>query len=307
MNLLERLTREFPITEREARILLLTAPSRYKTHYIEKRHGRGRRLIAQPTAEVKLLQRWALTEYVSQLPIHEAATAYRTGIGIREHAGKHADKHYLLKLDFKDFFPSILGNDFLLHAKSYASIAEADAEFLMRLLFRYDKEKKDFSLSIGAPSSPAVSNTIMYNFDCRLTSYCHEHEITYTRYADDLALSTNAPKRLDNAHIFVQHACSELPYPRLVLNHEKTVFTSKKHKRLLTGLVLSNNGQPSLGREKKRIIRSMAHHYSKGELTHDEISYLRGMLAFTLSIEPLFVQSLKTMIGEDAYKRLMKG
>ncbi|MBI3479211.1 MAG: RNA-directed DNA polymerase [Nitrosomonadales bacterium] len=307
MNLIEHIQKDFSLSLHDARVLIFTASRRYKLHYIEKRHGRGKRLIAQPTAEIKLLQRWAIESYLSKLPIHRAATAYRPGRGIKDHAEVHADNRYLLKLDFQDFFPSILGRHFLMHLKSHASIADDDAKFLMRLLFRFDRDSQDYVLSIGAPSSPAVSNTIMYDFDNALTDYCKTHDIIYSRYADDLALSTSKPKVLDDAFNFVKQLCKDVPYPRLQLNDTKTVFTSKKHRRQLTGLILTNEGKPSLGREKKRLIRSMAHRFSLSELPDDQILHLRGLLAFAYSIEPLFFSSINRMIGGEAFQRLMKG
>lgn len=307
MGLIERIQDDLPLAKHEVRILLLTAAYRYKLHYIEKRHGRGKRLIAQPTAEVKILQRWAVENYVSQLPIHDAATAYRSGASIREHATVHANNHYLLKLDFQNFFPSILGDHFFSHIKSHMDITDEDASLLVKLLFRFDRDSKDYVLSIGAPSSPVVSNTILFEFDAALASYCSDNEIVYTRYADDMALSTNRPKTLNEAFRFVRKLCKDLPYPRLLLNDDKTVFTSKKFRRQLTGLILTNEGKPSLGREKKHLIRAMAHHYSIGKIAPDQVSYLRGLLAFALSIEPPFVQSIERMIGEQAFHHLMRG
>lgn len=307
MNIIEHVQSDFSLSRQDARVLIFTAAYRYKLHYIEKRHGRGKRLIAQPTAEIKLLQRWAVEKYVDQLPIHKAATAYRSGVSIKDHASIHAENRYLLKLDFQDFFPSILGKHFLMHLKSHASIADDDANLLMRLLFRLDRETQQYVLSIGAPSSPAVSNTIMYDFDNTLTNYCKKHDIVYSRYADDLALSSSKPKVLDDAFLFVKQLCRDMPYPRLQLNDAKTVFTSKKYRRQLTGLILTNDGKASLGREKKRLIRSMAYRFSIGEISQEQVPHLRGLLAFAFSIEPLFFSSINRMIGEEAFQRLMKG
>lgn len=307
MSLVDQIQADFPLTQHEVRVLLMTAAYRYKLHFIEKRHGRGKRLIAQPTAEIKILQRWAVENYVNNLPVHEAAKAYRHQTSIYENAAAHAANSYLLKLDFENFFPSILGEHFSQHLKSNLEVTDEDADFLMRLLFRYDREKKKYVLSIGAPSSPAVSNAIMYQFDMRLAIYCSERDIAYTRYADDLALSTNKPRQLHEAKLFVARLCQGLPYPRLSLNEGKTVFTSKKFRRQITGLVLTNDGKPSLGREKKRLIRSMAHHYSIGGLSPERTAHLRGLLAFALSIEPPFVQSIERMIGEEVFRQLMRG
>jgi len=94
---------------------------------------------------------------------------------------------------------------------------------------------------------------------------------------------------------------------RLTLNEKKTVFTSKKFQRQLTGLVLANDGKVSMGRDKKREIRSMADHYRRGNLTSEETSRLRGLIAFALSVEPQYVESIQRMIGADAYSSLMHG
>ena len=96
-----------PFSEWELVALIHTAPLRYKDHYILKRNGRGRRLISQPTLELKFLQRLLVSKEFVNLPMHDAAVAYRRCHSIKDHAAPHASNKYLLKLDFKDFFPSL--------------------------------------------------------------------------------------------------------------------------------------------------------------------------------------------------------
>lgn len=289
----------------EVECLIRTAPSRYKVHEIEKRNGRGKRTIAQPTAEIKLLQRYLVDRYISNLPVNEAAKAYRLNHNILDHASPHAKNHYLLKLDFKDFFPSIRAVDFIKHLRKYSALSREDMKTLSRVFFWRPKDQRDLILSIGAPSSPAISNTILFDFDSAVIEYCIKNEITYTRYADDLALSTNQPNILNDTYIFVEMLCRSLKAPKLTLNTDKTVFTSKKHHRQLTGLVLSNAGTASVGREKKRTIRAMAHHYKQGTLSQEEHGRLRGWLAFMMSIDREFVRTIEKMIGEVAFQKLM--
>jgi len=303
-ELLELLCDEHPLTRAEAWELILTAPRRYKIHYIEKRNGHGRRLIAQPTAELKAIQRWIISKYIAAMPVHEAATAYRPHKNISDHARVHAKNKYLLKVDFKDFFPSIRARDFVQHAVKHLGISTRLASELSFLLFRRD-ENKGLSLSIGAPSSPSVSNSLMYEFDLKLSEYCDANEIVYTRYADDLALSTNKPRELDKANEFIRELLGCITYPRIEINPEKTVFTSKKFQRQLTGLILSNEGKVSLGRDRKRSIRAMADHYRKGKLAPELHTKLKGWLAFSLSVEPDFVRSIRTMMGEFHYFKLV--
>lgn len=305
MIVIDTILQEFPLSRDEILRLIRTAPSRYKVHDIEKRNGRGKRTIAQPTAEIKLLQRFLLQKFVARLPVSDAAKAYRSGQGIADHASVHAKNRYLLKLDFKDFFPSIRAGDFVKHLYKYSLLKTEDAKALSRLFFWRPKGQRTLLLAIGAPSSPAISNTLMFDFDMKLVEYCTQKGITYTRYADDLALSTNQPNILTEAHKYVISLCTSIRSPKLVLNDEKTVFTSKKHHRQLTGLTLSNEGTASIGREKKREIRAMAHHYKLGKLKPEDLSKLRGWIAFAMSIDNAFVSTIRTMVGSESFNKLM--
>ncbi|WP_256824116.1 reverse transcriptase domain-containing protein, partial [Rodentibacter caecimuris] len=149
-------------------------------------------------------------------------------------------------------------------------------------------------LSIGAPTSPFISNIIMLDFDTRLSDFCAKNDIVYTRYADDLAFSTNTPNKLSLLPLEIEKILENIDCPKkLKINKEKTVFTSRKHNRTLTGLVISNNGDISIGREKKRQLRAIAHKASLGLLESIEIEKFKGMLAFLLSIDPELSRSLK--------------
>lgn len=307
MSVIETILEGFPLSRAELLYLIRTAPSRYKVHEIEKRNGRGKRTIAQPTAEIKLLQKFLLKKYIDKLPVNDAAKAYRAGRGIIDHASAHAGNRYLLKMDFKDFFPSLMAVDFIKHLHKYSDLSSVDARYLSRIFFWRPKGERALRLSIGAPSSPAISNALMLDFDTKLQDYCDKCGIKYTRYADDLALSTSQPNILFDAQKFVASMCHNTRHPKLVINDEKTVFTSKKHHRQLTGLTLSNDGRASLGRDRKREIRAMAHHYEQGRLSPEEISKLRGWIAFSISIDTAFVQTIEKLIGDEAFKKLMRG
>lgn len=306
MSIIELLSKRLPLSKSELLLLIATAPNRYKVHTIAKRHNRGVRVIAQPTSEVKLVQTMLQASLRSQLPIHPCAKAYQPGTSIKDHALPHAAHRYLLKVDFKDFFPSIKGKDFSAHLNRHIGFEEQIADVYMRVFFWRPKKTNALVLAIGAPSSPWLSNTILFEFDSSLANFCHEKGITYTRYADDLALSTNTPHILKEALEFIQSLCQEIAYPELTINEAKTVFTSKKHNRTLTGLVLSNDGTASIGRVRKREIRALANSYALGQANPEQIGHLRGLLAFTHSIDQSFNDSIIRMIGDERYRLLMK-
>jgi len=281
--------------------LIRSAPYRYKVYQIPKRSGAGLRTIAQPAKEVKKIQYWVINHIFPFFPVHQAASAYIKGKNIFKNAEAHSAKPYLLKLDFKDFFPSIRGVDFLKYSQinNPLSLSETDLHRLVRILFRLPERNNDFQLSIGAPSSPFLSNAIMFEFDSQIFNYCSQNNISYTRYADDLAFSMHDIKMRGEVLKKVQDVLSLLKFPILKINDRKTIFGSKAHRRLVTGLILSNDGEVSLGRDRKRRIRAQIHHLLQGKLSDDEKNYLRGMIAFARDVEPEFVERMEIKYGKQ--------
>ena len=51
---------------------------------------------------------------------------------------------------------------------------------------------RENKLCIGTVSSPIISNIIMYNFDLIMLGYCKKNHLKYSRYADDIYLSSNS-------------------------------------------------------------------------------------------------------------------
>lgn len=298
-SILGKMSADLLVPKEKLDYLIRSAPYRYKVYQIPKRSGSGLRTIAQPAKEVKKLQYWVIKNIFPSFHIHPAATAYMTGKNILNNSEVHADKPYLLKLDFKDFFPSIKGNDFWKYSQSNEalSLSEADLHKLIRLLFWLPERNKDFQLSIGAPSSPFLSNAIMYRFDSEMFRYSSEKNISYTRYADDMAFSMDDMKMRGEVLKKVEAVLASQTFPVLKLNNRKTVFGSKAHRRMVTGLILANNGTVSLGRERKRRIRAQIHHYINGRLSEEERFSLRGMLSFARDVEPDFADRMQTKYG----------
>lgn len=300
-NLFLTLLNQSPFSSGELKTLISTAPQRYKNHFIEKRNGRGRRLISQPTRELKGLQKSLLSIIDEVIAPSAVAVAYRKGKSIKDHAAPHAKNSYLLKLDFKDFFPSIDWFTISHCFKETGKFSDDEIKIMNFILCRYDSEsislRGSFKLSIGAPSSPPISNFIMRDFDETLENFCKKESVTYTRYADDLALSCSIPRKLDEVKNFIASILDEKKYLNLFLNEGKTVNVSKKNKRSLVGIVLSNEGVISIGRDKKRLIRATLHKASQGLLTEKQLEKLKGHLSYYINIDRDFVYSLVGKYG----------
>ena len=188
-DLLTNLGAAVLLSREELLRLIRSAPHRYKTYQIPKRNPGQFRTIAQPAREVKTLQYWVMKHVLNHFSIHPAATGYRNGLSIAENARRHVKGRYLLKLDFKDFFPSIKSTDLRLYIKKNASktFTDMDVDALSRILFWNPRHTDDMCLSIGAPSSPVLSNILLKDFDDLIAKFCSGLRVSYTRYADDCA------------------------------------------------------------------------------------------------------------------------
>lgn len=307
MNLIQKLALELKKSEAEVSRFLLTAPNKYKIYTIPKRTS-GHRVIAQPSKELKEYQRKFLE--LQELPVHNAAMAYRKGISIKDNAIAHKGNRYLLKLDLENFFNSITSQLFWsVWRLTFSMPPELERFYLERLLFWCPSKKRggNLILSVGAPSSPLVSNFFMYRFDCAVSELCRERNVVYTRYADDLTFSTGCKGVLFEIPSLVEAALSEFFGFSIKLNKRKTRFSSRAHNRHVTGVTINNDGALSLGRSRKRYIKHLVHLHSLGGLSKEGYLHLRGLIAFSKHIEPAFVRSLVRKYSVKIISEIFEG
>jgi RNA-directed DNA polymerase len=295
-EILSRMATDLAMLPSHVSSVVRTAPLRYKVFEIRKKSG-GTREVAQPARELKSIQRWLVHELRALLPVHASATAYINGGSIRTNADPHRTSKHLLKLDFTDFFPSILRCDIDSHLSIHCSGSmDEEARRLVAYTLCWARLRQPpLRLCIGAPSSPLLSNSILFEFDSRLSAIALNDDVTYTRYADDITLSCARRGTLDRFEEVVRHLLSDIAYPRISLNSRKTVLVSKERRRVVTGIVLTPDGRLSIGRVRKREIRAMYHRKLLGRLSVDEIRKLQGLISFADSIEPDFSERLIRM------------
>ncbi|WP_180081225.1 MULTISPECIES: retron St85 family RNA-directed DNA polymerase [unclassified Acinetobacter] len=300
LNLLKSLEEKFNIPQHKLEEFIQSSPRKYKVYQIPKRSS-GTRTIAQPTPELKEYQRYLVSIFSPILPIHETALAYVNGKSIKDNALIHCKNRYFLKMDFSNFFNSITPNIFWkCWEESQTKLSDVDKEILTNLIFwKPSKYQKNLVLSIGAPSSPLISNFCMYKFDITLSEICRKKSISYTRYADDLTFSTECIDILFDFPLIVSEVLIDLYDGSLEINHFKTAFSSKKHNRHVTGVTITNESKISLGRKKKRYIKHLIHKFILGSIEINELTYLKGYFSFIHHIEPDFLSRLKSKYSDE--------
>ena len=280
------------------------APKKYKVYTIPKR-THGRRTIAQPAKPLKFIQRHFVELY--PLPAHSNSMAYRSDYSIKDNAEFHKNNDYLLKMDLANYFNSLSSEIFWneYHGNKIGLGLEESKFWVDSLLF-WQRAEANLVLSVGAPSSPMVSNFCMYRFDQMLTSYCIKNDIFYTRYADDLTFTTNKKGVLFKVPTEVKTYLKALFGNALSINHQKTVFSSKAHNRHVTGLTITNDKSVSLGRKRKRYIKHLVHYFILNKLDKEDILHLKGLLSFAKYTEPSFYHALNKKYGTDLVKSILE-
>lgn len=305
-ELLRQLSIETGLAESAVRRIISNAPERYKVYRISKKNG-GMRKIAQPARELKLLQRALVELLLSKLPVHPAATAYVKGRSIRDNAELHCHSGPVLKMDFKDFFPSITDRDWAAYCNQTGCLTDPeDIRLTSLLLFHRPAGGRVLRLAIGAPSSPIVSNLIMFPFDVMISEAVAADHVIYSRYADDLTFSGPRTGHLTGVAKSIKRTLREIPFPTLKINAEKTTYVTMKYHRQVTGLTLANDGRVTIGRDNKRALRAQLDHYGKGTMPKSDVPRLAGKLAFVKSAEPSFFFNLVENHGWERIQEILR-
>ncbi|AGF79254.1 Retron-type reverse transcriptase [Desulfocapsa sulfexigens DSM 10523] len=199
------------------------------------------RTICEPLPSLKEIQRWILDNILSQVTISKFAKAYVVGFSIKDNARFHLRQKQVLRIDVKDFFPSIKGQNVFHIFKNIGYSAEVSA-----MLTGLTTLKN--CLPQGAPTSPTLSNIFMNRCDARIAGYCLARKIRYTRYSDDLTFSGefDVGKLISFINMVFKDS-------GLLLNKTKTKQMFKHQRQFTTGLVV--NERINVCREKRRKLR----------------------------------------------------
>lgn len=257
------------------------------------------RYVYQPAVQLKTIQYWLIHNVFKHLPVHPASLAYIEGKSVLDNAKLHRHNQYFLKLDLKDFFPSITYVDLApkikeRHAKTkpnWALDMEAHHLIIQSCFYLHNK------LAIGYPCSPMISNIVMFDFDHHVSEVISNTEkfgnVVYTRYADDLIFSTNksgaCKELLPEINKLIQNSQS----PIIQVNDKKTKLSSSSAgSASVTGLKVNVNGHITIHRNQKDHVRLLLSLYRKKGLKEKEVESLLGHLAYIRHVDPSFFTKL---------------
>ena len=239
----------------------------YITFSIPKRSG-GNRLIQAPKRKLKAAQKKVLSLLIHKLPVHEAAHGFRQGRSIRTGAEPHVHRRVVIRLDIKDFFPSLTFARIrgYLIAMGYGYEVATTLACLCSEPQRQPVEVGGEIVHVpvgprvapqGAPTSPGLLNAICHKLDCRMQGLARAHGFAYTRYADDLTFSGDYPDRVGK---ILSRARAIIRSEGFEVNPSKTLVMRRGKAQRVTGVTV--NETLGLSRQQRRLVRAAIHQAS---------------------------------------------
>lgn len=217
----------------------------YKQFKIPKKSG-GFRQIAAPRKGLALAQQrlaLVLSDFHNPKPF---VKGYRSGESFLTNARYHEKQKWVLNIDIKDFFPSIgFARVYGLFKSRYFGFNHRVSAILARIVTFQDQ------LPQGAPTSPILANIIANDLDRRLYAVAVARQLKYTRYADDITISSSkkvVPSQLIESwepafgrrDLRLGHSITEAFHAaRFRINQDKTRIQFQYERQEVTGLVVN--------------------------------------------------------------------
>ena len=298
---LEELRKKMGVNKKYFYKVLFSHDKFYREIEIPKRKSGKFRKLSVPSMALKNMQRWILDNILYEVDVNEKAMGFVPSRSIITNAYNHLAKKYILKLDIKDFFPSIGFGRVLSTFKKLNFPSEVSSALANICIYKNE-------LPQGAPTSPYLANLVCRKMDSRIQGLCKKHGLNYTRYADDITISGDrrvfwvekeVEKIINSYHFF--------------LNKEKTVRLKPGDCKRVTGIVV--NEKISVPKNLKRGLRQSIYYIEKKglddhlkriqfkESSDQYIKYLYGVASFIRMVEIEkgieFIEQLNTLFNQN--------
>jgi RNA-directed DNA polymerase len=243
-----------------------SAETCHYVHFQVPKKSGGMRRLSAPHTDLAAAQQLILERIVGRLPIHQAAHGFVPQRSILTNATPHVRALVVVNLDLKDFFPSI-GFARIRGLLKHAGYSPCVATIIALLCTECPRHEVTFqgrklwvaagprALPQGACTSPALANITARLLDARLAGLAQAWGWTYTRYADDLTLSSTSPTADIGALLgAVRRIVAD---ERFTVNENKTRVLRRNQAQEVTGLIV--NDRPKVPRTTMRRLRAILH------------------------------------------------
>lgn len=249
----------------------------YDKIVIPKKDG-DKRIIYSPEIHLKCLQKAILEFLYTQLKFPKYVVGFVPGKNTMDHARFHLNKKICIKMDIKDFFPSIYASSI------YLNLCKRLPDHVAMIITNLCTYKGHAAQ--GIPTSPCLANMCFDSVDKDLISLCKRNDMTYSRYADDMVFSTNSDINPDE---FIKKAYKIINQKGYRINSKKTRIMKDGKTKKICGIIVSD--RLNLPKENRKKIRAIVHNSLdngiENECGSDELSFIMFVEGYLSYIKPI--------------------
>lgn len=233
--------------------------------------------------------------------------SYRKNVNVVDAIRPHSNNKFILKTDIKNFFPSITRMSiYECISRQIEALPFSDlSDYLDKIC---DLVTYNGRLPMGFSTSPQISNAVFNLIDIEIKSFCIKNNLTYTRYADDILISSNNYldkdeyiDKLTKILSFDDHQC-------FTINTEKTKLIKKGKNTDIMGVKIQPDGTLTISKKLKNEVETKLYLFSKNQDDFVKFSKqdknqskakLTGQLNYINTIDPDYIVKLKSKYGNS--------
>lgn len=278
------------------------------------------RVIYQPSPKLREYHKFINEFILSHLRVnYEVVFSYRKGCNAYNAVSLHSSSLIFFNTDIKNFFPSVdrkFASEIIFNNIDNIPISDLNI-FHERIL---DFIIVDDILPIGFSTSPSFSNASLYDFDNALQEYCIGKGFLYTRYSDDMIISSSKiSKDFENIFTETSSILESTHGSRFSLNRTKTKVVRKGNKVKMLGMVILPSGKVSVDIKIKKKVEHLIHFFStdkekfknailsenknkmdgfsESEIINSGVSTVSGLLNHINTIDKEYLNKLRRKYG----------
>lgn len=236
---------------------------------------------------------------------NDVVFSYRKGVNTVDAVSKHAHSKYFFQTDIRNFFNSI--DTELVISTIENNLTNTPIEDIQLYIEKITKTLTvNNFVPVGFSTSPPLSNACLFDFDNKLQKYCLEQKLIYSRYSDDIIISSREKQSILDIDEYISQTLQTTTKGKLTINTSKNKHTQTGNKIKLLGMVILPNGKVSIDRKFKKDTEVKLHYYLSdkkkfyeltGPDTNNTITKISGQLNYYNTIDPSYLDKLRKKYG----------
>ncbi|WP_233972019.1 reverse transcriptase domain-containing protein [Pectobacterium versatile] len=275
--------------------------------------------LYQCSARLKVIHTFLSRFVFSEMPMRkDIVFSYQKDVNITDAVRPHCNSEFIFKTDISKFFPSISAEAVSHTLSKYCvNIRTVDPEEIRenikRIVYLCTIDNR---LPVGFSCSPSISNFCFYDYDNVIEAYCNKKGYIYSRYSDDLIISSQGEMDKDIITNDLTAILSSDAFLKLSINHKKTKIITKKYERKILGISILNDGKMTVSKATKTDIEVKLHllktdrkkllnYTGMDEMT--SILSIAGVLSQINNIDKDYLFHLRKKYGNAIISKLLRG